>query len=86
MIVKKIFKALANFLLKALPVIGLALLIFIGAVIGGTVLYFLWPVAIPAAFPGLIASGVLAAKLTWGQSVCLAWIFHIFFKSYEKAK
>ena len=51
------------------------------AIFGGTIVYFIWPVAIPAAFPGLVAAGVLAAKLTWGQAITLTWLFSILLKS-----
>ncbi|HOH61202.1 MAG TPA: hypothetical protein PK698_01785 [Bacilli bacterium] len=51
------------------------------AVLGGTIVWLIWPVAVPAAFPGLVASGVIAAKLTWGQSVCLTWLFGLLIKS-----
>lgn len=64
-------------------VIGLvafALVAFI-AVFGGTVVYFLWPIAIPAAFPGLISIGILASKLTWTQAVALTWLCSILLKS-----
>jgi hypothetical protein len=49
-----------------------AVSIFIGSVIGGTFLFFVWPIAIPVAFPGLVEKGVIAAKLTWWASVCLS--------------
>jgi len=63
--------------------IGLGLMVLIGflALIGGTIIYWIWPVAIPAAFPGLVASGAIAGKLAWWQSVCLTWIFTILIKS-----
>ena len=56
--------------------IGVALmaLVTLVAVLGGTFVWLVWPVAVPAAFPGLVASGTLAAKLTWWQSVCLTWL------------
>ena len=58
-----------------------AVIVFIGAVLSGTILYFIWPVAVPVVFPGLVASGVLAGKLSWFTSVCLTWIFGILIKS-----
>lgn len=71
-------------------VIGSLIIIVLGialaAFISGTILWAIWPTAIPAAFPGLVASGALAESLTWWQSVCLAWIFAILFKSNSKAK
>jgi hypothetical protein len=59
--------------------LGVLLLWFL-AVISGTILFFIWPVAIPAAFPGLVASGFLAAKLPWFTAVCLTWVMAILVK------
>ncbi len=53
----------------------------IGSFIGGSILWLIWPVAIQAAFPGLVASGILAAKLSWWESVLLVWVFSILLKS-----
>jgi hypothetical protein len=55
-------------------------LIFVAAFIGGTLVWLLWPVAVPAVLPGLVASGMLAAKLSWWQAVCLAWLIGLLFK------
>ena len=51
------------------------------AFLGGTIVWLIWPVAIPAAFPGLVASGALAVKLAWWQAVCLTWLFAILIKT-----
>ena len=50
------------------------------AVISGTFLWLIWPIAIPAAFPTLLG-GAIAAKLTWWQAVCLTWLFGILIKA-----
>ena len=63
-----------------LGIVGAVSVCFV-AVIGGTFVWLIWPVAIPGAFPGLVAAGALAAKLTWWQSVTLAWIFGALIKS-----
>ena len=55
--------------------------VFLGAFLGGTIVWLLWPLAIPAVFPSLVASGVIAAKLTWWQSVCFAWLSGLLIKS-----
>jgi len=62
---------------------GLGSLVLIGfvALFGGTLVYWLWPVAIPAAFPGLVQTGVLAPEIMWWPAVCLAWLFGILIKS-----
>jgi hypothetical protein len=57
-------------------IVGIVAIVFIGivAVIGGTVVYLMWPYAIPAVFPGLVAGGTIAGHLTWAQSIALTWI------------
>lgn len=69
--------------MKILSKIGngiLALVIlFITAVLAGTILYFFWPLAIPAVFPRVVKLGFLAEKLTWLQAVALTWITAILF-------
>ena len=57
------------------------LMLFITAVFGGTIIWLVWPVAIPAIFPGLVASGVIAGKISWFASVFFTWICSILFKS-----
>ena len=59
---------------------GLATIAFF-AVIGGTFVYWLWPVAVPAAFPGLVESGVLTGQLMWWPAVCLTWLCGLLIKS-----
>ena len=69
-------------LLKVLGGILLVMIVLaIGAVLSGTILFWIWPIAIPAAFPTLVASGVLSAKLSWSTSVCLVWIFSLLIKA-----
>lgn len=69
-----------NGVAKFLAVLGALALIFVIAMISGTFLWLIWPIAVPATFPGLVASGVVAAKLSWWASVCLAWLFAILIK------
>lgn len=56
-------------------------IVAIGALISGTILWLIWPMAIPAAFPGLIANGAISAHLSWWASVCLCWVFGMLIKS-----
>lgn len=55
--------------------------VFIGAFLSGTVVWIIWPFAIPAAFPGLVTSGVLASKISWWAAVCLSWIFNLLIRA-----
>ena len=66
-------------------IIGLGAIVILAllALFGGTIVFWIWPVVIPAAFPGLVASGVIAGKLAWWQSVCLTWLFGILIKSVQ---
>jgi hypothetical protein len=69
-------------------IVGIAAIVLIGivAVIGGTVVYLMWPYAIPAVFPGLVAAGTIAGHLTWGQSIALTWICGILIRSTNSNK
>lgn len=67
-------------LTKLVAVIRALAVVFVVSLIGGTFLWMIWPVAIPAAFPALVASGMLAAKLSWWASVCLTWLFGLLIK------
>jgi hypothetical protein len=63
--------------------IGAIVLVAILALFAGTIIFWIWPVAIPAVFPGLVTTGVIAGKLSWWQSVCLTWLFGILIKSVQ---
>jgi hypothetical protein len=52
----------------------------IAAVTAGTILWLIWEDSLSAMFPGAVAAGVLAAKLTWWQSVKIVWVFSILIK------
>jgi hypothetical protein len=64
-------------------IMGLSGIAMLGAfsLVGGTIVYWLWPVAIPAALPGLVENGVLAASLPWWPAVCLTWLCGLLIKS-----
>ena len=51
------------------------------AVFAGTLVWLMWPVVIPAVFPGLVISGVIAGKVSWWACVCLTWLMGILVKS-----
>jgi hypothetical protein len=76
-IVEDIMNKLFNFITGLMIVF---VYVAISAVITGTLVFWLWPVAIPAIFPTLVASGALAMKITWWQSVCVSWIFALLLK------
>lgn len=64
--------------------LGVIFMIVLLALIGGTILYWIWPVAIPAAFPALVEQGYFAHELLWWQSVTLVWVFGILFIIFDK--
>jgi len=70
-----------KFLTGLLVALGIMVVVAIVAILGGTIVYWIWPVAIPTVFPGLVTSGVLAGKIAWWPAVCLTWIFGILIKS-----
>jgi hypothetical protein len=71
--------------LKALgAIIVIAIGVFIGAILGGTILWWIWPYALPIAFPNAVGAGVLAANIPWWNAVCLTWLFCILIKSSQK--
>lgn len=56
---------MSDFIAGVLAVLLVVALVFVFAALGGTIIWLLWPIAIPAVFPGLVASGMLAGKLSW---------------------
>jgi hypothetical protein len=68
--------------MEKIVLIGIVFLMTgITALFSGTVVWLMWPIAIPAAFPGLVVSGMISAKLSWWASVCLSWLFSLLIKS-----
>lgn len=69
-------------------VIGAGVMVIVGivAVLGGTVVWLIWPYAFPVIFPKAVAAGVLAAKIPWWSAVCLTWICGILIKSTNSNK
>ena len=61
---------------------GIVAVVLIGflAVVSGTIVWLIWPVAVPAVFPAAVASGAIAGKLSWWASVCLSWLTGILIK------
>lgn len=62
------------------------LLLLLAATIGGFFVWLLWPIVIPAVFPGLVASGTIAAELSFLQSVALSWLCAVLFKTTSTSK
>lgn len=67
-----------------IKVIGIAviaaLFIALAALIGGTILWLVWPIGVPATFPRLVNEGWLAPHLSWWQAVCFSWVAAILVK------
>lgn len=67
---------------EGLGMIVMGLLIIFGiSVLGGTILWLIWEDSITGMFPKAVETGVLAATLTWWQSVKITWIFSILIKA-----
>ena len=64
-----------------LGVLGVVAAIVFGGLFSGVLIWLIWPICIPATFPGLVSAGYLAAKLTLWQSFCLSWLFGLLIKS-----
>lgn len=69
---------------KVLIGLGAALvgIIIIGlvALLGGTIVYWIWPHVVPVVLPGAVAAGTIAGTLAWWKAVLLTWMCGILFK------
>jgi len=63
-----------NIISTLLIALSFMVLIAIVSVVAGTIVYLIWPVAIPAIFPGLVESGTIAGELNWWVAVCFTWL------------
>ena len=63
-----------------LAALGGLLVIALAAVLGGTLVYWLWPHVIPVVFPGPVEAGALAGSLLWWKAVMFTWVCGILFK------
>ena len=61
--------------------IGAIVIVALLSVVGGTIVFWIWPHCIPQAFPGLVENGVIAGELTWKTAVFLTWVFGILIKA-----
>ena len=79
-----------EFLSKLALAVGAAVLfsaaIVIAAFLGGTIVWLIWPYALPLVFPKAIASGILVSKISWWSAVCTTWLLGILFKSGSVSK
>lgn len=60
--------------------IGVIAMVFLFSVIGGTLVYWLYP-HIHALLPNAAAKGYIAQNLSWWDSVCITWLFGILLKT-----
>jgi hypothetical protein len=70
-----------KFVLAFVLFVATLVLLGIAAIFAGTLVWLMWPVVIPAVFPGLVISGVIAGKVSWWACVCLTWLMGILVKS-----
>jgi len=66
-----------NFIL----IIGTMIAIAIIAVLGGTIVWLIWPSVFPIVFPLAVENGIIPAKIPWWTAVSLTWICGILIKS-----
>jgi hypothetical protein len=69
---------LLTIILSVMAVMALVLLV---AVFGGVLVWWLWPIVIPAVFPGAAASGLVVKDLSLVTAIALSWLAGILFKS-----
>lgn len=60
-------------------------LVFVVAVISGTLLWAIYP-HIHALFPTAATKGIIAQDLKWWDAVCVTWIFGILIKGSYSTK
>jgi len=60
-------------------ILGLVIIGF-AAVLGGTIVFWIWPHVIPVVLPGAVAAGTIAGTLVWWKAVLLTWLCGILFK------
>jgi hypothetical protein len=66
-----------NFVEGIVISMGAIALIAIVAFLSGTILFWIWPIAVEP----FSALTWLPQKLTWFQSICITWVFSILIKS-----
>ena len=70
-----------EFIIKAvLLILGVLVLAFLISAIGAIILVWLWPLVIPAVFPGLVASGAIAGSINFWVAFGLMFICSLLFK------
>ena len=74
-------KTLDDFWVGVLASIGVVLLVGVVAVFGGTIVWLIWPHALPVVFPKLVATGWILTEIPWWSAVCLTWLCGILIKS-----
>ena len=74
---------LFTIILSTMAVMALVLLV---AVFGGVLVWWLWPIVIPAVFPGAVASGLVVKDLSLVTAIALSWLTGILFKSHSTSK
>lgn len=69
-----------KFLITIGAIVMITLRIFGVSLIGGTILYFIYP-HINSLFLSAAKNGIIPYNLGWWDSVCIIWIFTILIKS-----
>jgi hypothetical protein len=57
-----------------------AIMVFIAAVLTGTIIYLIYPIVVPIVVPSLVKNGHIPSELSWWVAVCFSWLWAILFK------
>ena len=60
-------------------VLGLVI-VLVGAVLGGTIVFWLWPHVVPDVLVGAVANGSIPASILWKDAVMFTWLCGLLFK------
>jgi hypothetical protein len=70
-----------NLLTIILSVLAVMALVLVAATFSGVLIWWLWPLVVPAVFPGAVASGLVVKDLSLANAILLSWLSSILFKA-----
>lgn len=70
-----------EFIGKLFAVIIIIIVIIVIACLGGIIIWLIWPIVIPAVFPGLVENGTISGEIGLWPAICLTFLTAILIKS-----